>query len=98
MRKENSGLNKGMIVETLNNYNILLRETDSIFNYLKTAEKIPYDIQFMGYVFLNDDGESVDVFFEEIGGDSGATIKIPIKAYLLNYELENFIENFKFDY
>ena len=98
MKEERNGLSRGIIQQTLNNYDIILEATSSIVNYIKTAEKLPHDVYFAGYVYIDDSGNNVDVFYEKSGEDSGFSFfKIPIKAYLLDYELEKFIQNFKFE-
>ena len=96
MKEGRNGLSKGMIQQTLNNYDIILEETSSIFNRLKDAEKLPDDVCFAGYVYIDSSGDNVDAFYGEVGGDSGY-FQIPIKSYLLDYELEKFIQNFKFE-
>ena len=96
MKDIKNGLNKGIIQQTLNNYDIILEATGLIFNRLKAAEKLPHDVQFDGVVYIDSSGNNVDAFYEEVGSDSGY-FKIPINAYLLDYKLEKFIQNFKFE-
>lgn len=97
MKDIKSGLSKGIIQQTLENVDVLARETNSIFNYLKTAEKLPSYIYFSGYMRLDAEGLNIEAAYDKIGNQEHGEIIIPIKAYLLDYELEKFIQNFKFE-
>lgn len=87
----------------LDAYLAVVETTQRIFNYLKTAEKLPHYVTFNGHAFLlhevdptiqpGDFHGMVLAQYDTISGQQGH-IKIPIWCYLLDYKLQEFIDNF----
>ena len=89
--KQLTQFGKGDIEFILQGMFELQQATQSIVNYLKTAQKIPDDYYFQGHIYLN--GNYISAVLDGI--DDIQEIDIPIKCYLLDYELENYIMDFE---
>lgn len=89
--KQLTQFGKGDIEFILNGMFELTKATQSVINYLKTFQKIPNDCYFTGDIYLN--GNNVSAVIE--GLDEVHEIDIPIKCYLLDYELGKYIMNFE---